>query len=420
MNTGNCKRPATRRLAAVGVALAIATALVSCSSSSSGSGSGSGAAGAPSTGAAGDIKIGAILSQTGPVAALGSTEAKTLTTFVDRYNKAGGYEGHKIQLKVVDDQSDPAHAVDVTRAMISSFHPNAIIGASTTATCYAMEPITRAAKTLQYCISGAPLAPQHPYYFSALGQTDRVLVDVAATWITGQKFTKVGFIGLTDASGQLYQNEYKKVIASTKVQDAGQQVFSPSTTDITAQLTRLRSGGAQALYIGTSSSSIVTILTGMKQLGWNVPTIVGEGGVSSLTAKSISSLLPAAGVFGPGEAPEVFDQLPSDFPKPNADAAKKFAATWVTDLGNAPDWNAAAAYDCLNILLEASAKGGQGGDAMVKYMTSHTFTGALFNYKFTADDHRGSQYEGLLVRFTTDASKPFKFVDYYAGMKTFS
>jgi branched-chain amino acid transport system substrate-binding protein len=390
-------------------AVAAAAALTACGSGGSSAG-----------GSTSDIKLGVVLSQTGAQSSLGATELKTIQAFVDQYNKQGGYKGRQIDLKVSDDQSDPAHAVDVTRAMLQSFHPAAVIGSSSTATCYAMEPVTEAAKVVQYCISGAPLAPRDPYYFSALGQTDRVLVDTAATWMLDKKFTKVGFIGTSDASGQLYQTEYGKLIQGTGLQDAGQQVYSPSTTDVTAQLTRLRSAGAQALYLGTSGSGVVTTLTGLKQLGWNVPVYVGEGSVSSLTVKAISGLLPEAGVYGPGEAPEVFDQLPSNFPAGSATAAKQFAKTWVTDLGNPPDWDAAAAYDTLNILLETVAAAGPEADKMVSYMTSHQFTGSLFTYKFTDVDHRGSDYLGLVVRFTSNPAAPFKLDAFYPDMKTYS
>lgn len=390
-------------------AVAVAATLSAC-----------GSGGSSADGSSSDIKLGVVISETGAQSSLGATELKSIQAFVDQYNKHGGYQGRQIDLKVSDDQSNPAKAVDDTRAMLQSFHPAAIIGSSASASCYAMEPVTAAAKVVQYCLSGAPLPPKDPYYFSALGQTDRVLTDVGATWMLAQKFARVGLIGTTDESGQLYQAAYNALIKGTGIKDAGQQVFDPSTTDVTAQLTRLRSAGAQALYVGTSGSGVVTTLTGLKQLGWNVPVFVGEGLVSSLTAKAISGLLPAAGVYGPGEAPEVYNQLPSNFPASSAAEAQKFAKIWVTGLGNPPDWDAAAGYDTLNIMLKTIAAAGTDANSMVSYMTSHEFTGSLFTYKFTDTDHRGSDYLGLVVRFTPDLKAPFKLEAFYPNMKSYS
>jgi branched-chain amino acid transport system substrate-binding protein len=320
----------------------------------------------------------------------------------------------------MDDQSNPAQAVVVTRDMLQSFHPGAIIGSDATSACYAMEPVTAAAKVVQYCLSGAPVYPKHPYYFSALGHTGRVLADVPATWFVNNKYMKVGFIGTTDASGQVYLHAYDLAVKGAKLTSVGQEFYSLSSTSVTAQLTRLRAAGAQALYLGTTGAGLVTAMVGLRQLAWNVPVFVGEGSVSSAAEKSVADLLPPGGLYGDGEATEVATQLPSNFPSQVAARAKDFNNIWVTELGNPPDWDSAAAYDTLNILLQTIANVGSNANKMVSYMTTHVFTGALFTYHFTSTDHRGSNYLGLVVKFTSDPQKPFTLAAFYPNMPRYA
>jgi branched-chain amino acid transport system substrate-binding protein len=52
------------------------------------------------------IRIGAVLSVTGPASFLGDPEDKTLRLYVNRINQAGGLNGRPIQLIVYDDGGD--------------------------------------------------------------------------------------------------------------------------------------------------------------------------------------------------------------------------------------------------------------------------------------------------------------------------
>src|ERR1700694_5234905 len=56
------------------------------------------------------IKIGAVLSVTGPASFLGDPEKKTLEIYVDEINAKGGVNGQKLQLVVYDDAGSADNA----------------------------------------------------------------------------------------------------------------------------------------------------------------------------------------------------------------------------------------------------------------------------------------------------------------------
>src|SRR5437868_5860483 len=68
--------------------------------------------------AADPIKIGAIVSATGPASFLGDPQDKTLHAYVDSINAAGGIIGRKIELFIYDDNSDAAKANSFTKRLI--------------------------------------------------------------------------------------------------------------------------------------------------------------------------------------------------------------------------------------------------------------------------------------------------------------
>src|SRR5450631_4733987 len=56
------------------------------------------------------IKIGAVLSVSGPASFLGDPEKKTLEIYVDEINAKGGVNGQKLQLVVYDDAGSANNA----------------------------------------------------------------------------------------------------------------------------------------------------------------------------------------------------------------------------------------------------------------------------------------------------------------------
>lgn len=66
------------------------------------------------------IRIGAVLSTTGPIGYAGDPALKTLELYVDQVNAAGGVLGRKLQLITYDDASEAAKTSAFTRRLIES------------------------------------------------------------------------------------------------------------------------------------------------------------------------------------------------------------------------------------------------------------------------------------------------------------
>ena len=73
--------------------------------------------------AADPIKIGSVLSVTGPAAFLGDPELKTLQMYVEDINKKGGVLGRQLQLVHYDDGSDANKANGFAKRLIDDDSP---------------------------------------------------------------------------------------------------------------------------------------------------------------------------------------------------------------------------------------------------------------------------------------------------------
>src|SRR6185369_17875181 len=85
-----------------------------------------------SSGASAQIKIGAVLSVTGPASFLGDPEKRTLEIYVEDINAKGGVNGQKLQLTVYDDGGSADNARTFATRLVEEDKVVAIVGGSTT------------------------------------------------------------------------------------------------------------------------------------------------------------------------------------------------------------------------------------------------------------------------------------------------
>ena len=88
-----------------------------------------------------EVKIGAVLSFTGPASFLGDPEKKTLDMYVAEINAKGGINGQQIKLFVYDDGGDPNQARTFSTRLLEEDKVDALLAGSTTATTMAIIPL---------------------------------------------------------------------------------------------------------------------------------------------------------------------------------------------------------------------------------------------------------------------------------------
>src|SRR5437899_9783731 len=87
------------------------------------------------------VKIGSVLSVTGPASFLGDPEKRTLEIYIDDINAKGGVNGQKLQLVVYDDGADANAARTFATRLVEEDKVIAMIGGTTTGATLAMMPL---------------------------------------------------------------------------------------------------------------------------------------------------------------------------------------------------------------------------------------------------------------------------------------
>src|SRR5947208_13940471 len=134
------------------VAASVAMVLAACSSSSSSSTGGGG-----TTTTKAPITIGTSLSQTGDFSVDGQAFERGYNLWVQNVNKSGGLLGHKVTLKILNDNSDPATVATNYNQLINADHAAFVFGPFSTLLTASAAPV--AARAHYAFIEGAGGGP---------------------------------------------------------------------------------------------------------------------------------------------------------------------------------------------------------------------------------------------------------------------
>src|SRR5499426_2591055 len=145
--------------------------------------------------ASAQVKVGAVLSITGPASFLGDPEKRTLEIYVDEINAKGGVNGQKLQLVVYDDGGNADNARTFATRLVEEDKIIAMVGGSTTGSTMAMIPVFEEAKIPFISLAGAIqiIQPVRPWVFKT-PHTDRMACEKIFADLKARKLTTIGLI----------------------------------------------------------------------------------------------------------------------------------------------------------------------------------------------------------------------------------
>ena len=158
--------------------------------------------------ASAQVKVGAVLSVTGPASFLGDPEKKTLELYVDEINAKGGVNGQKLQFVVYDDGADANAARTFATRLIEEDKVVAMIGGTTTGATLAMMPLFEEAQIPLISLAGAIqiIEPVRKWVFKT-PHTDKMACDKIFADLKQRNLTTVALISGTDAFGKSMRDQ---------------------------------------------------------------------------------------------------------------------------------------------------------------------------------------------------------------------
>jgi branched-chain amino acid transport system substrate-binding protein len=334
------------------------------------------------------VRIGTFLSVTGPASFLGDPELKTLEMYVEKINAEGGVLGRKVQLVSYDDSGDAEKARTFAKRLIEQDKVDIIVGGSTTGTTMAAVPLAEQAGTPFISLAGAVVIvePVKKWVFKT-PHTDRMACEKIFVDMQARKVTRAALISGSGGFDKSMRAECVKVAPKYAIEIVADETYGATDTDVTAQLTKIKGGTAQAVLNAGFGQGPAIVTRNYRQVGLTLPLYQSHG-VASREYIKLSG--PAAeGVRLPAAALLVSELLPAgDSQKPVVTAYRKgyedkFKADVSTFGGHA--------YDGLMLAVNAIKAAGSTDKTKVRTALeatkSYVGTGGVVN--MSANDHMG-------------------------------
>lgn len=358
-----------------------------------------------STGGVGDglpYVIGAFFSTTGPVSSLGQPEADTVTMVAEAINASGGILGpdqlrHPLLVKLYDDQSDAAKAVEVVQKLIDDKTPIIIGGTGSPQSLAVIESVTRARIPYISVASASQIVnpiEQRAWVFKT-PQDPLPVAQVQMDWIKAHGLARIASLGVNNAFGADSMKALRSLAEQAGVQIVYEGKFDPGDADFGSQLAQIARSNAQAVFVHATTGEGAPLTVQYRSMGIQLPLVhnYGIGNRAFLDmAKDATN-----GVIFPSGKLLVAQQLPDS--DPQKAVLLKYSLDFKSKYNVAPSTFGGHAWDAMLMARSAFEAVGPDPSAIRDYMETRVknLVGITGVFNITPNDHTGIGKESLVL-----------------------
>ena len=299
---------------------------------------------------AADLKVGLSVSLSGPNASLGVPYAKGMQAAIAYRPEIAG---RKVVLTVLDDASDPTTAGRNARKLIEEDKVDVIMGTSGVPSALAMAQVAKDTKTPMIGLSPISIDASDNPWVVTVAQPTQLMVDAVVDRMKQNGVKTVGYIGFTDAWGDLVYDALMKAAPAEGIKVVSNERYARADQSVTGQVLKIVALRPDAVMTGGSGTPGALPFLALAERGY-------KGGVYGQHGLINPDFIRVAGASGQGALMPtgpviVAEQLPNDYP------TKKIALDFRREfqkVNGTPTTDAFSAYsfDAWIVFADAAAR----------------------------------------------------------------
>jgi len=299
---------------------------------------------------AADLKVGLSVSLSGPNSSIGIPNMKGMQAALAYKPEVNG---RKIQLIVLDDGSDPTAAGRNARKLVDEDKVDVLMGTSGVPAALAMAQVARDAKVPMVGLTPVQLdAADNPWFFT-VAQPAQLMIDAVVERMKKDGIKSVGYIGFSDAWGDLVYNALMKAAPAAGIKVLGNERYARADASVTGQVLKLLAMKPDAVMTGGAGTPGALPFLALTERGFKGPMYGQHGLINPDFVRVVGSA--TQGALMPTGPVIVAEQLPADYP--TRKIALDFRAVF-QKVHNAPSSDAFSAYafDGWLVFTDAAAR----------------------------------------------------------------
>ena len=229
------------------------------------------------------IKIGLATALSGQSAQAGEAITRGLQVAIDEINARGGVQsgamkGRKFELVRRDDEATPAKGVIAARELVFKEKVAVLFGGLDTPVSLAIVPLMNQEKVpfMGPWAAGTPITKNgaNPNYVFRVSAVDEI-VDKAMLQYSQKAFNakNCGMILVNNPWGESNEKGLTAALNAKGMKPAGIEKFEQNDVDVVPQLTRLKSAGADCLFLVGNVGPSAQVVKSLDRMGWKPPIV---------------------------------------------------------------------------------------------------------------------------------------------------
>jgi len=298
-----------------------------------------------------EIKIGLLNEMTGGNATIGTAAANGAKLAIKEINANGGLLGKQIKAVVADNKSEPSEAANAMTKLLTQDRVVAVTGTFSSSNAIAAASVAEANKS-PYLVAGATnpkvtvdeKTKTVKKYIYRVCFIDPFQGTVAANFAA--KDLKVKKAAMLVDNSSDYSKGLAEFFQAALTKEGGEivanEAYLQKDTDFKATLTKIKSKGAEVLYVPGYYEEVGKIVKQAREMGITVP-IIGADGWDSPKLVEIASVSALNNTYFTNHY-SVEDTSPK---------AQAFVEAYTKEYGQKPEALAVLGYDAVYVLADA-------------------------------------------------------------------
>jgi branched-chain amino acid transport system substrate-binding protein len=272
------------------------------------------------------FRFGLAMPLTGSQALYGQDQVKAAEWAVAEINKAGGVNGKKLEMIVLDTQADPQLGIQMTNRLVSVEKVPVFITAWS-GVVKAVAPIANDNRVVELSVgaSSPDVAKLGDYVYTTFPLADIDITAVAKYAFATMGKKKAAVVYINNETGIVPAEVYQKVFKAAGGEIVAVETYDPKATDFTGVLLKVRAANPEIIHLHGLVSDIPQVIAQMRQLGLTQP-------VTSYSAAFNPKLIQQLGAAAEGVIATSLAPGPED-----SDKVKEYVARWQKEVGREPN-----------------------------------------------------------------------------------
>ncbi|WP_114314074.1 ABC transporter substrate-binding protein [Thermus caldifontis] len=290
------------------------------------------------------VRIGVVLSYSGPYARLGQEITKGMELYLEKVNHQAG--GRRIQLLKEDEEADPAVAVRKIRKLVEQDRVNLLTGVILSSSAYAIRDYIHERQiplvVANAAANGITRERRSPYIFRTSISAWQQHYPMGP-WVAKNVGKKVFLLALDYAFGKEATAAFKESFLAAGGEVVG-ELYSPlGSTDYSAVISRIAAARPEAVHAVLSGSDAVIFMRQFVQFGLNRTIQLAVSG--EVTDENVLEAIGDAAIGAKSGDHWVYTL--------NNAANKEFIRAYRQKYGGIPNHFAVRGYDAMQFIVDA-------------------------------------------------------------------